>query len=126
MTWDTFAGKRVVELRYEAYVPMAARRQAAICTEARAAWQLLRIVVAHRRGTMGRGGGVVVAASPVHRAKAMEACRYIIDEVKALVPFWKKEVYENGEVWKENREFHDMREEAIFQILTMLLLINTS
>ncbi|WOL17219.1 molybdopterin synthase catalytic subunit [Canna indica] len=112
-TRDTFEGKRVVELRYEAYVPMAARRLAAICAEARAAWQLLRLAVVHRLGTVGVGeASVFVAASAVHRAEAMEACRYIIDEVKASVPIWKKEVYENGEVWKENREFHDRRGEA--------------
>uniref|UniRef100_A0A0D3F5N8 Molybdopterin synthase catalytic subunit n=1 Tax=Oryza barthii TaxID=65489 RepID=A0A0D3F5N8_9ORYZ len=34
----------------------------------------------------------------------MEACRYVIDEVKASVPIWKKELYDDGEVWKENRE----------------------
>ncbi|CAD6242386.1 unnamed protein product [Miscanthus lutarioriparius] len=33
----------------------------------------------------------------------MEACRYIINELKASVPIWKKEVYDDGEVWKENR-----------------------
>uniref|UniRef100_A0A0A9GCF1 MOCS2B n=1 Tax=Arundo donax TaxID=35708 RepID=A0A0A9GCF1_ARUDO len=37
----------------------------------------------------------------------MEACRYVIDEIKASVPIWKKEVYDDGEVWKENREFFD-------------------
>jgi molybdopterin synthase catalytic subunit len=50
---------------------------------------------------------VFVAASAVHRADAMEACRYVIDEIKASVPIWKKEVYDDGEVWKENREFFD-------------------
>lgn len=107
-TRDTFEGKSVVELRYEAYVPMAARRLAAVCAEARASWPLLRLAVAHRLGTVGVGeASVFVAASAVHRAEAMEACRYVIDEVKASVPIWKKEVYENGEVWKENREFRE-------------------
>ena len=48
---------------------------------------------------MGGGG--------VQRADAMEACRYIINELKASVPIWKKEVYNDGEVWKENREFYN-------------------
>ncbi|KAL1300868.1 hypothetical protein AAHE18_18G212300 [Arachis hypogaea] len=43
------------------------------------------------------------------RADALEACRFIIDEVKATVPIWKKEVYSNGEVWKENSEFLERR-----------------
>uniref|UniRef100_A0A0D3F0I9 Molybdopterin synthase catalytic subunit n=1 Tax=Oryza barthii TaxID=65489 RepID=A0A0D3F0I9_9ORYZ len=75
---------------------------------ARAAHSLRRLAVAHRLGTVPAGeASVFVAASAVHRADAMEACRYVIDEVKASVPIWKKEVYDDGEVWKENREFLD-------------------
>ncbi|KAJ1400471.1 Molybdopterin biosynthesis MoaE [Sesbania bispinosa] len=71
-TRDTFEGKTILELRYEAYVPMAIR-----CI----------------------------------KADALEACRYLIDEIKATIPIWKKEVYSNGEVWKENTEFLDRRYE---------------
>lgn len=109
-TRDTFEGKRVLELRYEAYVPMALRRMRAICSAARAAWRIRRLSVAHRLGTVPVGeASVFVAASAVHRADALEACRFLIDEVKASVPIWKKEVYANGEVWKENREFLQRR-----------------
>lgn len=34
----------------------------------------------------------------------LQACRWVIDELKARVPIWKKEMYESGEVWKENTE----------------------
>ncbi|OAY70205.1 molybdopterin synthase catalytic subunit [Ananas comosus] len=105
-TRDTFEGRRVVELRYEAYVPMALRRLRAACADARAAWSLRRVAVAHRLGVVPVGeASVLVAASAAHRADALEACRFLIDEVKASVPVWKKEVYEDGEVWKENAEF---------------------
>ncbi|KAF0925114.1 hypothetical protein E2562_015397 [Oryza meyeriana var. granulata] len=107
-TRDHFEGRRVVELRYEAYEAMARRRLAAILREARAAHALRRLAVAHRLGAVPAGeASVFVAASAVHRADAMEACRYVIDEIKASVPIWKKEVYDDGEVWKENREFLD-------------------
>lgn len=107
-TRDHFDGRRVVELRYEAYGAMARRRLEAILREARAAHALCRLAVAHRLGTVPAGeASVFVAASAVHRADAMEACRYVIDEIKASVPIWKKEVYDDGEVWKENREFLD-------------------
>ncbi|KAL5211824.1 hypothetical protein ABZP36_022671 [Zizania latifolia] len=87
---------------------MARRRLAAILREARAAHSLRRLAVVHRLGTVLAGeASVFVAASAVHRADAMEACRYVIDEIKASVPIWKKEVYDDGEVWKENREFLD-------------------
>lgn len=112
-TRDHFGGKRVVELRYEAYGAMARRRLAAILGEARAAHALRRLAVAHRLGAVPAGeASVFVAASAVHRADAMEACRYVIDEIKASVPIWKKEVYDDGEVWKENREFLDRTDAA--------------
>ncbi|KAL5974217.1 Molybdopterin synthase catalytic subunit [Asimina triloba] len=105
-TRDSFEGKRVVELRYEAYVPMAIRRLRSICSAARSSWKIESIAVAHRLGPVPVGEtSVFVAVSAVHRSDAMEACRYLIDELKASVPIWKKEVYENGEVWKENAEF---------------------
>ncbi|CBI29105.3 unnamed protein product, partial [Vitis vinifera] len=48
---------------------------------------------------------VFIAISSVHRADALDACKFVIDEIKAPVPIWEKEVYANGEVWKENSEF---------------------
>ncbi|KAJ1400469.1 Molybdopterin biosynthesis MoaE [Sesbania bispinosa] len=111
-TRDTFEGKTVLELRYEAYVPMAIRCIKSVCSSARASWNLHSIVVAHRLGTVAVGEtSVFIAVSSVHRADALEACRYLIDEIKATVPIWKKEVYSNGEVWKENTEFLDRRSE---------------
>ncbi|XP_077240100.1 molybdopterin biosynthesis MoaE family protein [Tasmannia lanceolata] len=109
-TRDTFEGKRVVELRYEAYVPMAIRQLKSICSSARSDWNLDSIAVAHRLGTVPVGeSSVFVAVSAVHRSDALDACKYIIDEIKGSVPIWKKEVYENGEVWKENSEFVERR-----------------
>lgn len=111
-TRDTFEGKAVLELRYEAYVPMAIRCINSICSSARASWNLHSVAVAHRIGTVPVGEtSVFVAVSSVHRADALEACRFLIDEIKARVPIWKKEVYSNGEVWKENSEFLERRSE---------------
>ncbi|KAH0930793.1 hypothetical protein HID58_016520 [Brassica napus] len=52
---------------------------------------------------------VFVAVSSVHRGDGLDACKFLIDELKASVPIWKKEVYANGEVWKENAEFLEKR-----------------
>lgn len=118
-TRDTFEGKRVVELRYEGYVPMASRQLRVICDAAREMWAVRRMAAAHRLGTVGVGeASVFVAVSAEHRAEAMEACRYVIDEVKASVPIWKKEVYDDGEVWKENKEFVERRPELGFGMKT--------
>lgn len=109
-TRDTFEGKVVVELRYEAYVPMAIRCIKSMCSSAKSSWNLHSIAVAHRLGPVPVGKiSVFIAVSAVHRADAMDACRFLIDELKASVPIWKKEVYANGEVWKENSEFMERR-----------------
>ncbi|KAM1255969.1 molybdopterin synthase catalytic subunit [Malus sylvestris] len=109
-TRDTFAGKTVLELRYEAYVPMAIRCLKSICSSARSSWNLLSIAVAHRLGPVPVGQtSVFIAVSSIHRVDALDACKFVIDEIKASVPIWKKEVYANGEVWKENSEFLERR-----------------
>ncbi|OAY61280.1 molybdopterin synthase catalytic subunit [Manihot esculenta] len=111
-TRDTFEGKVVVELRYEAYVPMAVRQIKSICSSARLSWNVHSIAVAHRLGPVAVGEtSVFIAVSAVHRADALDACKFVIDELKASVPIWKKEVYSNGEVWKENSEFLERRQE---------------
>lgn len=109
-TRDSFEGKVVVELLYEAYVPMAIRCIKSICSSARSSWNLHSIAVAHRLGPVPVGEtSVFIAVSSIHRADALEACKFLIDELKASVPIWKKEVYANGEVWKENSEFLERR-----------------
>ncbi|KAL2622418.1 hypothetical protein R1flu_002623 [Riccia fluitans] len=105
-TRDTFQNKEVIELQYEAYKPMAILELKKICTLARSKWSLIGIAVAHRLGTVPIGEeSVFIAVSSVHRKDSLDACQFIIDELKARVPIWKKEVYSNGEVWKENAEF---------------------
>ncbi|KAJ0259257.1 Molybdopterin synthase catalytic subunit [Hirschfeldia incana] len=109
-TRDTFEGKTVLELRYEAYVPMATRYLSYICADARSNWDVHKIAVAHRLGPVPVGEtSVFVAVSSVHRGDGLDACKFLIDELKASVPIWKKEVYANGEVWKENSEFMEKR-----------------
>ncbi|KAK0604930.1 hypothetical protein LWI29_021038 [Acer saccharum] len=112
-TWDTFEGKSVVELRYEAYVPMAIRCIKFICSSARSSWNLHSIAVScpsARLCSSGRNKRLLhCCISAVHRADALDACKFLIDELKATVPIWKKEVYANGEVWKENSEFAERR-----------------
>ena len=64
------------------------------------------MAIAHRLGVVDVGeASVIIAVSSVHRKEALEACHFAIDELKATVPIWKKEVYEGGEVWKQNSEF---------------------
>ena len=95
-------GRRVSFLEYEAYEPLAVRALQLIVDEAREAWADTRVGVHHRIGRLELGDAsiVIVAVSP-HRAHAFAACRYTIERVKQIVPIWKHEHFEGGDVWLE-------------------------
>ena len=92
--------KRVVRLEYEAYEPMALKKIQELVDEVRRRWPVERVAVVHRVGVLDIGeAAVVIAVSTPHRAEAFEACRWLIDTLKEVVPIWKKEIFEDGEVW---------------------------
>jgi molybdopterin synthase catalytic subunit len=99
---DHNQGRRVQFLEYEAYEPLAVRALGRILEEAGAAWPGARLAVHHRIGRLEIGDAsiIIVAASP-HRADAFAACRYVIERVKQVVPIWKHEHFEGGDVWLE-------------------------
>jgi molybdopterin synthase catalytic subunit len=99
---DNARGKRVRSLEYDAYPEMAERQMGEIAAEVGRRWPECGLAMVHRIGPMaiGEASVVIVAACP-HRAEAFEACRYAIDTLKASVPIWKKEFYEDGESWVE-------------------------
>ncbi|KAI8332247.1 molybdopterin synthase catalytic subunit-like protein [Chlamydoabsidia padenii] len=100
-TRDSFQGKRVLQLEYQAYEGMAIKVLETIIQEARQQWQIDHIAIYHRTGIVPVGQtSVVVATSSAHRTEAIHATGYLIDELKARCPIWKKEVYEDGSVWK--------------------------
>ena len=93
-------GKKVLRLAFEAYEPMALREMEKIVAQAAERWPLHKVSVLHRTGVLEVGEiPVVIAVSAAHRAAAFDACRYIIDTLKQTVPIWKKEFFEDGEVW---------------------------
>jgi molybdopterin synthase catalytic subunit len=94
------AGRRVIRLEYEAYEPMALAEMRKIAREAGERWQIVRIAIRHRVGRVEIGEtSVAIAVAAAHRAEAFEACRFAIDRIKEMVPIWKKEYFEGGEVW---------------------------
>lgn len=71
---------------------------------------MTHIALAHRTGLVQVGeASVIVVVSSTHRKEALEACAFAIDEIKAKVPIWKKEVYEDGSMWKANKEFTEIQ-----------------
>ena len=93
-------GKKVIRLEFEAYEPMALAEIDKILKRAFEQWPVQKILVHHRTGVLEVGEvPVIIAVSAAHRAAVFEACRYIIDTLKQTVPIWKKEIFEDGEVW---------------------------
>ena len=91
----------VSELTYEAYEDQAVARLGQLVAELRRRWpDVVRAALVHRVGTLAVGdAAVVVAVSSPHRDAAFEAARFAIDELKATVPIWKREVWEGGQSW---------------------------
>ena len=97
---DRTQGKTVIRLEFEAYEPMALSEMRKIAEQALRQFAVQRIAIHHRTGVLAIGDiPVVIAASAAHRAAAFEACQYCIDTLKQTVPIWKKEFFEDGEIW---------------------------
>jgi molybdopterin synthase catalytic subunit len=92
--------KKVVKLVFEAYTPMAIKEMQKISLTLEERWGALKVVIHHRVGELLVGDiAVIIAVSTPHRAAAFEACQYAIDTLKETVPIWKKEFFEDGEIW---------------------------
>lgn len=95
-------GRRVSFLEYEAYEPLAVRALNRILDEARESWPSARLGVHHRIGRLELGeASIIIVAASAHRGDAFAACRYTIERVKQIVPIWKHEHFEGGDVWLE-------------------------
>ena len=90
-------GRAVEGIEYRAYEAMAARELDAIAREAAARFGTEHVVVEHRLGTLGLGDvSVAIAVAHARRAPALDAQRYVIEELKRRVPIWKLEQYADG------------------------------
>ncbi len=96
-------GRRTLYLVYEAYAPMALSEMRRLGEQAHEKFEIAHLGIVHRTGRLEIGEtSVVIAVSAPHRRTAFEACEWGIRELKRTVPIWKKEVFEDGEVWLES------------------------
>lgn len=97
VTRDVHEGRAVDKLAYEAYEEMAAKTMVEIFEDAVRQFPIGRARVAHRLGDVpvGEASVVVVVAAP-HRAAAFDACRFLMDRLKASVPIFKRETYRDS------------------------------
>lgn len=93
-------GQRVQTLEYSAHEPLALKELERICQEAMERFGLIDVRVLHRLGLLQVGDiAVSLACAAGHRGPAMDACRFVIEELKARVPIWKKETTQDGHSW---------------------------
>jgi molybdopterin synthase catalytic subunit len=106
-TRDHNDGRSVTRLEYEAYPEMAIAEMRRIGETAQERWPIARIAIVHRIGVVPIGeASVVIAVSAGHRRAAFEACHFAIDRLKEIVPIWKKEHFEGGEIWIGSQTGH--------------------
>jgi molybdopterin converting factor subunit 1 len=97
-------GKTTRYLEYEAYENMALKKMEEIGEFVRGAWEIDAIAIVHRLGHMDIGEtSVAIIVTSAHRRASFDACEYAIDRLKKIVPIWKKEFFEDGEVWIEGQ-----------------------
>ena len=92
--------KKVILLDFSAYKSMAIKELQKIAEESIQKFDILKIAIHHGEGELKIGEvPVIIAVSSAHRGAAFKACEYAIDTLKNTVPIWKKEHFEDGEVW---------------------------
>jgi molybdopterin synthase catalytic subunit len=92
--------KEVILLDFSAYEPMALKEMQKIADLALEKFDIHKIAIHHAIGPLKIGAiPVIISVSSAHRKAAFDACEYCIDTLKETVPIWKKEHFEDGEVW---------------------------
>lgn len=95
-------GRTVLHLEYEAYEAMVYPVLERVAEDVRERFGVERLRVHHRIGRVDIGeSSVLVAAASRHRGHAFDAARHTMNEIKRIVPIWKREYFEDGDVWVE-------------------------
>lgn len=94
----------VVRIEYSAYEEMLDAEFGRITAEAETRWPGAAVAAQHRLGTVPLGqASIAVAVAAPHRAAALDACRYVIEEAKRRLPVWKREIRSDGAtLWRDN------------------------
>jgi molybdopterin synthase catalytic subunit len=97
---DFSEGREVTQISFDAYGSMALAEMNKLRDEAILKFTLLDARIVHRVGVIGAGEQIVfIAAGAEHRTPALQACHWLIDELKQRVPIWKKEITPQGDAW---------------------------
>ena len=96
-----FSGnKKVKFLEFDVYKEMAYEKFTEIEKITKENFNVQNITIVHRFGKLKvKENIVLIVVSSSHRKDAFKACEYIIDELKKIVPIWKKEITNKEEYW---------------------------
>ncbi|CAF1338400.1 unnamed protein product [Rotaria magnacalcarata] len=109
ITRDNFEGRRVTRLSYEAYEPMALKELNRLCDDARRKFvNIEHIAISHRLGDVPISDiSVAIYVSGPHRRDVLDAVSFLIEQLKANIPIWKKEFYEDSNDNNKNNNSND-------------------
>jgi molybdopterin synthase catalytic subunit len=97
---DFNVGLQVQQMNMEHYPAMTQKYLDQLCQHALSEWPLVDCLIIHRFGEINPGDPIVLTAAwSAHREEAFAACRYLIEELKARAPFWKKETANGDDRW---------------------------
>ncbi|MBE7629395.1 molybdenum cofactor biosynthesis protein MoaE [Tenacibaculum piscium] len=97
---DSTQHKKVTQLDFSTYKPMAIKEMQKIADLALTKFSIKKIAIHHAEGLLQiQDIPVIITVSSPHRQAAFDACQFAIDTLKETVPIWKKEYFEDGEVW---------------------------
>ena len=102
---DIIEEKEVVAIDYSCYEEMANQTFHEIREAAFEKYDLTCMHIYHSKGVVKTGEiCLFVFTSSAHRKDAMDACVYLVEEIKAKVPVFGKELFsDNTHIWKENK-----------------------
>jgi molybdopterin synthase catalytic subunit len=104
-TRDSFNSKTVTHLSYTTYPSLALKTLFKIARFILAGYELTSIAITHRLGRVDIGEeSILIAVSAPHRKAAWEAGEECLERVKEKVEIWKEEWFEDGGVWRSNRD----------------------
>ena len=100
VTRNQTGDREVLYLEYEAYRPMADNKMNELIAQTKKQFPVSKISVGHRLGRLEIGEiSLVVAVAAPHRQSAFDAAQFIVDEIKQIVPIWKREFFVGGDIW---------------------------
>lgn len=103
MVRDLSHDKDIEKMELTSYSAMAAKQLEKLRRRTMEKFSIINLTIVHRVGELHPSDNIVcIVAAARHRDGAFDACRYAIDELKKMVPIWKKEFTPDGESWVES------------------------